>query len=400
VTLDPALTLATLQCPHCAETVPVGVFCGACGAHLTGPNTHHSARRSRTHAYAACANEPVLHLTIVSSLFPHLPHRSRTPFRTALVLLAALLITCALLRLQAPLIAISALGFPALFQLYLQESDVYDVLPVPRLIAGAVLGALLGWGWAQLTAAHVATTLRTAMISGLTASQTITTGVLIPLGGLVLMLAPAVALRLTQQRSDTESLDGFLFGAIGALGFTIAATLTRLEPQLRTGLIAHGRPRSSLVIEAFLQGAAVPLTAAGVGGLVGATLWIKHRPHRQPRHLLTSPVVAVLAAALLYAALGLLDLWQPSDIVLLALHGLGAALALLVLRIGLHAVLLGETHEVTVGAPHRCSHCEQIVPRMPFCPHCGTASRASARSQRTVTGNPRRLSTADEGSTP
>jgi hypothetical protein len=396
VTVDPT-PLATMRCPQCAQTVPVGVYCGACGAHLSG-HAHGPSRHFRMHAYAAASHEPVLHLSIVSSLFPHLPHRSRTPFRTALALLAVVLVGLALLRLQAPLVAVSALGFPMLFQLYLQESDVYDDLPVLRIVASAALGALLGWGWALLTASHVATALGTAMISGLTTRAAITNGVLIPLGGLALMLVPALVLRLTRPATSKESLDGFLFGAIGALGFVVASTLTRLEPQLRTGLIARGRPLSSLLVEALLQGATVPLTAAGVGGLVGATLWIRHRP--QTSHsLLTSPWVAVLAAAFVYAALGLVDVWQPADVALLALHGVGAVLALLILRIGVHAVLLREEHDITVGAPHICAHCEQIVPQMPFCPHCGTASRASSRSARRAPQTPPLLTSADEGPT-
>ena len=40
---------------------------------------------SASHSYAAAPGEHVLRLSIVSSLFPHLPHRSRAPFRVAVV---------------------------------------------------------------------------------------------------------------------------------------------------------------------------------------------------------------------------------------------------------------------------------------------------------------------------
>jgi hypothetical protein len=69
-------------------------------------------------AYAAAPGEHGLRLSVASTLFPHLPHRSRTPFRVALGLLFLLMITFALLRAQAPLIAVSGLGFPLLFVLY------------------------------------------------------------------------------------------------------------------------------------------------------------------------------------------------------------------------------------------------------------------------------------------
>ena len=64
-----------------------------------------------------------------------------------------------------------------------------------------------------------------------------------------------------------------MIGALGALTFTAAATLTRLAPQFATGMISRNRPINSFIIEAGIRGLAVPLTAAAVGGLVGAALW-------------------------------------------------------------------------------------------------------------------------------
>ena len=66
-------------------------------------------------AYAAAPGEHVLRLSVASSLFPHLPHRSRAPFRVAMAVLFLALVAFALLRWQAPLIAVSALGLPLLF---------------------------------------------------------------------------------------------------------------------------------------------------------------------------------------------------------------------------------------------------------------------------------------------
>ena len=57
------------------------------------------------------------------------------------------------------------------------------------------------------------------------------------------MLVPAVVVRLTRPPTR-ESLDGFMIGALGALTFTAAATLTRLAPQFATGMIARTRPVS------------------------------------------------------------------------------------------------------------------------------------------------------------
>ena len=100
-------------------------------------------------------------------------------------------------------------------------------------------------------------------------------GIAIPIGSAVLMLVPAVVMRFL--RPTRESLDGFVIGALGAICFTAAATLTRLAPQFATGVIAGDRPASVLLVQAGLQGVAVPLTAAALGGLVGAALWFGRR---------------------------------------------------------------------------------------------------------------------------
>jgi hypothetical protein len=98
--------------------------------------------------------------------------------------------------------------------------------------------------------------------------------------------------------------------------------------------------------------------------------------------MLASEKLMVPAALAVYVVLGLIDYWQPPQDVLLALHLAVTALALLALRYGIHAVLLHEEHEVQIGPPRVCPHCEQVVPAMPFCPHCGYAHRAASRSAR------------------
>ena len=131
----------------CGTVVPLGAFCGSCGARLpanaaTGPTV-------AIRAYGAAPGEHLLRVSVISSLFPHLPHRSRTAFRVGLAALLVVLVMVALLRWQAALIALSALGFPLLFQIYLQESDVYHDLPVRALLVAAVTGAGFGVGWAR-----------------------------------------------------------------------------------------------------------------------------------------------------------------------------------------------------------------------------------------------------------
>lgn len=375
--------LPTIPCPSCGNQVPYGVYCGACGHHLTLHQQDGTAKGFRSHSYAAAPGEHVLRLSIVSSLFPHLPHRSRAPFRAAVVVLVVALIVLAALRLQAPVIALAALGVPVVFQLYLQESDVYEDLPARLLLIAAVLGAALGYGWAALTDHRVTDSLATNLLGHGSAGDFWVDGVLIPAAAGLLMLVPAGVAYLARPPHVNESMDGFLIGSLGAVAFTAASTITRLAPQLKTGIVAHDRPVQNIVVEALLQGGTLPVTAASVGGIVGAALWV--RRSSQSGHLgrwLATARLMVPIAVVLFAVLGIIDYEQPPQTTLLGLHILVAIIALLLLRYGLHAVLLHEEHEVAIGPPRVCPHCEQVVPAMPFCPHCGYAHRAASRASR------------------
>jgi hypothetical protein len=169
--------------------------------------------------------------------------------------------------------------------------------------------------------------------------------------------------------------------------FTAAATLTRLAPQFGTGVVSK-RPMDSLLVEAGIRGVAVPLTAAAAGGLIGAALWFKRPPSKEKqrpgvvRALLVSFAVAVLVV---YLALGLVDVSHFPQVLMLVLYLLVAAMAVFLLRVGLHLALLHEAHdEIQSDEPLLCPHCGHVVPDMAFCPACGVATRASSRSSRTA----------------
>jgi hypothetical protein len=336
----------------------------------------------RPRAYAAAPGEHLLQLSVASSLFPHLPHTSRTPFRVALAVLFLVLVAFALLGWQAPLIAVSALGFPLLFLLYLHESDIDDDLPVSSLALTAALGVGLGVGWALLTGDIVAGSYDVALSDGTSEGHSILEGLVIPAGSGVLMVLPAVVVRLLRPASR-ESLDGFVFGALSAIAFVASAALTRLAPQFATGPTAQDRSVSGLLAEAGIQGVAMPLTAAAAGGLVGVALWFT-RPAGMDRRpavvLLVSSFVVVFG---LCVALGLMDVASFTNGLHFGLHLLVAVLALLALRIGLQAALLHEEHdEMNPGAQVLCPHCDHVVPDTAFCPNCGVATRAASRTAR------------------
>ncbi len=383
--------VSTMPCPACGTDVPAGAFCGSCGTNLFARQGDWRDRL-RIAAYAAAPGEHVLRLSVTSSLFPHLPHRSRTTFRAGLTLLLIALAAFALLRWQAPLVATGALGFPLLFLVYLHESDVHRDMPVRTLALTAVVGIGLGVGWALLAGNIVADSYDVALGAGTAVGHMLLEGLAIPAGGAVLMLVPAVLVRLLRPRTR-ESLDGFVIGSLGAVGFTAATTLTRLAPQLATGLVARDRSVSGLLVEAGIQGVAMPLTAAAAGGMVGAALWFTRPtgPSQRRRGPASAGLLAsVLVVVALYAISGLVDVAPLPQGLQLGLQLLIMGLALLALRIGLQGALLREAHDdMNPGAQVLCPHCDHVVPDMAFCPSCGVASRAASRTSRTA----RRLET-------
>jgi hypothetical protein len=377
----------TMYCPVCHTDVPAGAFCGTCGAYLS-PHRGDGRGMLRAGAFAAAPGEHVLELSVASSLFPHLPHGSRTPFRVALWVMFLALIAFALLEWQAPLITVSALGFPLLFLLYLHESDVDDDLPVSSLALTAALGVGLGVGWALLSGAIVAGSYGVALSEGTSDGHSIVKGVVIPAGSAVLMVLPAVVVRLLRP-ATRESLDGFAIGALSAIAFVAAATLTRLAPQFATGLTAHHRPISGLLAEAGIQGLAMPITAAAAGGLVGVSLWFA-RPAGMDRRPAAMLLVASFAVVLgLCVALGLMEAAPIANGLRFGLHLLVAIIALLALRIGMQAALLHEAHDaMNPDALVLCPHCDHVVPDTAFCPNCGVATRAASRRARLTRRTP------------
>jgi hypothetical protein len=374
----------TVECEVCETDVPAGEFCGLCGWHLTEtPRRGPSWLRMRS--FAGSAGEHLLTPNITSSLFPQLPAGSRMPFLLGLCLIVAALIAATIFRLPAALITVSALGLPLLFLYYLQEADSHRDIPPATLVLTAALGIGLGVGWVLLTGAAVAKSYGVPLGAGIAAGRILRDGLGVPIGGMLLMLLPAGLVRLTR-RGTQESLDGFAIGALGALMFTGAATLTRLAPQFTTGMIARSRPMQGLMVEAGIRGIAVPLTAACVGGLMGAALWFTRPANKAHQHRnYVRMVIALLAFAVMgmYAAAGLVDVARIPQIWQLAVHLALAAIALLALRVGLHLALLHEAHdEVQSDEPILCTECGHVVPDMPFCAACGAAMHASSRSSR------------------
>lgn len=373
----------TAECRVCKVDVPAGEYCGLCGCHLT-PRPREGPDWLRPRDFSAAPDEHLLQLSVASSLFPHLPQRSRSAFRIGLLVLVAALVGFTLLRLPAALVTVAALGLPLLFLLYLRESDALRDFPVGTLVLTVVLAVGLAVGWVLLTGATFARSYGVGLGSAIVGARMLRMGIVVPLGGVILMLLPAVLVRAIRPASR-EALDGFMIGALGALSFTAAATLTRLAPQVGTGVVSK-RPMESLWVEAGIRGLAVPLTAAAAGGLIGAALWFTRPPSkRDQRPVLVRAVLVGFAVSVLvvYLALGLIDVAHFPQLLMLALYLALAVAALLLLRVGLHLALLHEAHdEIRAEEPLLCPHCGHVVPDMAFCPACGVATRASSRSSR------------------
>jgi hypothetical protein len=368
------------QCRVCHNDVPSGAFCGYCGAHLyqlpgNGPD------QLRIRAYAAEPSEQLLRLSLASTLFPHLSPRSQSAFRAALGLLIISLVVLALLRWQAAEIAVSALGLPLLFVAYLQQANAIRDLGLRVVLLTSLIGAGLGAAWALLTGRFLANSYLGVAGAGQVGARLIGQGVGISVVGAILMVVPAALMRFFRPASR-ESLDGYLIGALGAFCYTAAAILSRTAPQLSSGLVAHHKPVSVLLMQAGIQGVATPLTAAAAGGLVGAAFWFTRRAQPQRGPLRSAVISALSVVILVHAVLGIIDIASLTPAVQLGLRLLVAGIALLALRIGLHLGLLHEQPDSTRGVPVLCFHCRHVVPDMPFCSNCGAAARAASRTAR------------------
>ena len=371
--------LATVECPYCSDLVPDARFCGACGAHLVRTGFRAS---QRLHSYAAFPDEPVLRLGVVTSLFPHLSHRAMAPFRIGFAVIVALLLIFALAGTSAPLIAVSALSVPLLFLIYIWEVDPYEgSFLVPTFVC-LLLGAGLGTAWAIIGGSYVDKALEPSLTNSLTSSTAIVAALAVPAIGQLLMCVPMVVVR-SMQRGPVESLDGFVAGATGALGFTLAATIDLMSPWLSNGEITHATFLANIT-QVILRGVSLPLISALATGFVGMAYWSRtgSRATSAKGKWLSSPLPAFGLALTVQIGLGFTDVAALSDAVLVGIHIAALGILTVAMRVGLHFVLLHEALDVRIGAPRVCANCAHLVPSMAFCPQCGVADRAVARPHR------------------
>lgn len=372
--LPDARTMTT--CHVCERSVPEGDFCGACGTLLV-PDDPHSA--NRPHAFAANPAEHILHLTIVSTLFPHLPHRRTAPFRIGILAVAILLGILGYARLTGPSVAAAALAVPLLYLLYLYEVEVYEDEPVYVIGATFVVGIVLGGIFAYFTGKIVTQTLLLNVSQGASPGKILLSAVVFPLLALVIALVGPMIIYTT--RHYDEALDGFTFAASSAMGFTLATTVVNLWPQLQDGLQSSS-PAVDNMLVILERGFLNPFIYASVAGLIAGALWLRRGAVRVlPANGWTTKVWTNVAVSVIaMVGLGFVNAYILQTPLAVGIYAVVAVILLLWVRIAIHHMLLAEAVEVEIGPDLPCFHCHHIVPRMAFCPHCGIATRATPKT--------------------
>ncbi len=357
--------------------VPSAPFCGECGA------PQHGRRLPlRLATFAVAPDERIEWPLVTSSMFPRLAEKDRTPFRHGLFLVLTMLVAFSLLRILGPGVIVVSLGIPLLFGLYAWRSHAFSDISAPALAVSVTLGAGLGAAWWIWTGNLVADEYDIPLGAASQLQGAISFGLFITLIGSLFMLLPALAVRMLRLPAR-ESLDGFLIGALGALSYSAAGTITWLAPQFVQGLLSNYGP-GLLLEQALLYGLIDPLTAAATGGLFGLALWFRpaHRDGRQPRHIRALLWILATFCLALYMAIYVLDASELPRIAEIGLNTVITAAALVTARIGVQAALLYEEQQPTTHAPVHCEQCEQTVPEMSFCPQCGAATQVLPRSAR------------------
>lgn len=359
-----------VTCAHCGSMVPAGEFCGRCGAHLSG-----TARR--TDAYAAVPSERLAHLSLVTTLFPHLPHRHGAQFRIALVAGGALVVMLAGLHLFAPATVAAVLVLPLLYLMYLYEVEIYENEPWLVIGATMVVGALLGFVFTKLAGSA----LTQLVLTGDTATALLLAGIAIPVVGQALMLAGPLFLYLVRG-TFREPLDGLAFGAASALGFTLAASLTQFWPLLEGPLLAPGSPLD-WAVRLTRAGLLVSIVNACTTAVVTASVWLhRYDRRRDGKPVPSSLLIAIAVAFTVQVALGVIA-FEVDDLVMdLGILAVAAAALLLYTRLVIHDALLVEGVEHEIGPEAPCPECHRLVPTMAFCPACGAARAAAPKQTR------------------
>src|SRR6267378_6122909 len=365
-----------MQCDHCAQDVPDGVFCTRCGAHQ-GTTEESGNPKTREHRYAAHPGEHVAQPSVITTLFPHLGHHKIHEFRWAFTAGLAGVLVLYLAGLITAAILVAAFLVPVLYLIYLYEAQVYRDEPA------TVLGFTIGGG---AVVGLVLTLIERAVYNpypgvgnplhnaGIGAGTLLFIGLLVPIVQEALKPLPAI---LLPNRADfPETVDGLVFGIAAGLGFSVAESLVGFSSAL-TSLPAHMTPGNwiyDLATLAVFQ----PLLQGSATGMVVAAIWRYRRGSLAGREIGGVAMAVIAHVAFALGTLLLKDAQVNPLFVLVWQAGVVGAL-LIYVRYLLHHALLEEAAHMGF-AETICPNCHMHIVASGFCPNCGMALTAAPNS--------------------
>ena len=309
----------------------------------------------RPGAFCAAPNESVFRPSL-AMLLPQVPAPARRPFTAGLVLMVLTMAVLVELYRPRAIITVATLGLPLLLVMCWRRAGVLRGRPRWALVTTAVLAVGMAVVWVLATGDLITTLAESAFEAGTAGHRVLRDGLGIAEGGTLLMLVPAIVVRLLW-RSPRNPLDGFVIGVLSALLFTATATLTRLAPQFALAPLSRSNHVHGLFFEAAVRGLTVPVAAACAGGLIGMLLWFQRPATKPGRAADPWPIVvlAILGIAVLglYAFMGRSDGERAPEIAVLVEHVGLALFALLALRLGMQLALLHGSEQAPTGESWR-----------------------------------------------
>lgn len=289
-------------------------------------------------AFRLAPNESLFRPSLSSSLLPQLSAAARRPFTWGLVMIVMVMAALVVFYRPRAIITVAALGLPLLLVICWHRAGMFRELPRWATATAVILSIGLAVGWVLATGDLITTMAESPFDAGTTGRRVLRDGLGIFGGGSVLMLVPAIIVRL-MWRSRREVLDGFTIGALSAVLFTAAATLTRLAPQLAVRPATWDNHVRWLFAETVVRGLTVPAAAACVGGLIGCALWFDPPAPTSGRAAVLPLAGIGLATLGLYATAGWADAEGAPQFVVLAWLIAMAVLSVVGLRVGLQLAL-------------------------------------------------------------
>jgi hypothetical protein len=329
-----------------------------------------------------------------------MPHASGTRphhYRSVLYLGIAVPAAVAAFGVLPFAVVASAFALPAVYLVYLYDTDVWERRPSTVVLLVFALPAALAGGftilWREVVfkdQLHVPVNL---IASTLRLREVVILCLFVPVAGEVLKQVGAIFLLAISRRH--ELLDGLAFGVMSGVAYAALETLV-----LQRDLVVHAPlhiPDANAavwVLVILTVGVAKPVIYGAATGIACAEFAGTGRGSGglRPRYLLA--LLAAIAANVLFQS-GLygsgLQRGSGGPLIGLLWSALLAALLVIQMRKVTHRGLLESAVEAGAGtSASHCPHCDMaLVPRARFCVACGTAVAAlPKRSRRAAATRP------------